>query len=375
MDLCMRSIRPRPQPYQAPGDRDVLSLSSVVPLVDLSRRGQRFASTFAEAAERIAASGRFLLGSELSAFESEFAKWLEAPHCVAVSSGASALQLALASAGIGPGDEVLLPAFTAVPTASSVSAVGAIPRSVDVDPGTGCITTASVEAARTPRSKAIILVHLYGYPAELPATDLLVVEDAAQAHGALHDPGRSVATAYSFYPTKNLGGIGDGGAIVTTRGELAERARTLRVHGMTAQYVHDYVSQNFRMSEVEAAWLRIALRELASDVARRREIAEAYRRAAPSLHWQSPNRSHAYHLAVFRSIDRDGARSALERQGIATAIHYPLAITQQPAYLTLAHPPCPQAEAWAAECISVPCFPEMTEAEVDRVSTALAGLG
>jgi dTDP-3-amino-3,4,6-trideoxy-alpha-D-glucose transaminase len=347
----------------------------VVPVVDLSRRGQRFAPAFAAAAERIAASGSFLLGAELSAFESEFAEWLGAPHCVVVSSGASAIQLALAAAAIGPDDEVLVPGFTAVPTASAVAAVGAIPRAIDVDPGTACITTETVEAARTPRTKAVIVVHLYGFPAELPATDLLVIEDAAQAHGALHDPGRSAATAYSFYPTKNLGGIGDGGAVVTNDAELAQRVRTLRVHGMTAQYVHELVSQNFRMSDVEAAWLRLALRELTADVERRRSIVGRYRQAAPDLRWQTGSAEHAYHLAVFRSPDRNRIRAVLETAGVGSAVHYPLAITQQPAYRDLDHASCPEAEAWAAECISVPCFPEMTETEVDRVCMALAGLG
>ena len=346
----------------------------MVPVVDLSRRGQRFASDFAKAAERIAASGSFLLGTELSAFETEFAAWLDARHCVAVSSGAAALQLALTAAGIGVGDEVLVPAFTAVPTASAVAAVGAIPRAIDVDPHTACITTETVEAGRTSRTKAVILVHLFGYPAPLPNTDLIVIEDAAQAHGALHDPSRSAVTAYSFYPTKNLGGIGDGGAIITSDADLAARVRTLRVHGMTAQYVHEFVSQNFRMSEVEAAWLRLALGELSADVARRRAIVDRYRQAAPGLCWQTSDPNHAYHLAVIRAVDRTGARAALERDGVGTAIHYPLAITQQPAYLDLQHDACPHAEAWAAQCVSVPCFPEMTEAEVDRVCTALAGL-
>ena len=346
----------------------------MVPVVDLSRRGQRFASEFAKAAERIAASGSFLLGTELSTFESEFAEWLAARHCVAVSSGAAALQLALAAADIGPGDEVLVPAFTAVPTASAVAAVGAVPRAIEVDAHNACITSESVEAGRTARTKAVIVVHLYGYPADLPATDLLVIEDAAQAHGALRDPGRSVATAYSFYPTKNLGGIGDGGAIITNNPDLAAHARTLRVHGMTAQYVHEFVSQNFRMSEIEAAWLRIASRELATDIDRRRAIVARYRQAAPELCWQDSHPDHVYHLAVFRSLDRDRARAALEGDGVATAVHYPLAITQQPAYRVLQHAPCPHAEAWAAECISVPCFPEMTEVEVDRVCVALAGL-
>jgi dTDP-3-amino-2,3,6-trideoxy-4-keto-D-glucose/dTDP-3-amino-3,4,6-trideoxy-alpha-D-glucose/dTDP-2,6-dideoxy-D-kanosamine transaminase len=346
----------------------------VVPVVDLSRRGQRFASEFAKAAERIAESGSFLLGTELSAFESEFSEWLGARHCVAVSSGAAALQLSLVAAGIGPGDEVLVPAFTAVPTASAVAAVGATPRAIEVDTGTACITTESVEAGRTPQTKAVIVVHLYGYPADLPVIDLLVIEDAAQAHGALRDPGRSTATAYSFYPTKNLGGIGDGGAVVTSSAELAARVRTLRVHGMTTQYVHDSVSQNFRMSEVEAAWLRLALQDLATDVARRRAIVARYRKAAPDLYWQTTDANHAYHLAVFRSTDRDRTRAALEGDGVATAVHYPLAITQQPAYRGQQHASCPQAEAWAAECITVPCFPEMTEAEVDLVCVALAGL-
>ncbi len=347
----------------------------MVPVVDLSRRGQRFASAFAIAAQRIAASGSFLLGTELAAFESEFAAWLGAQQCVAVSSGAGALQLALAAAGVGPNDEVLVPAFTAVPTASAVAALGAIPRAVDVDPNTACITSEGVAAGRTSRTKAVIVVHLYGYPAELPDTDLMVIEDAAQAHGALQDPGRSTATAYSFYPTKNLGGIGDGGAIVTNDVELADRARTRRVHGMTAQYVHEVVSQNFRMSEVEAAWLRLALMDLTSDVTRRRSIVARYRQAAPGLQWQSAHPLHAYHLAVFRSPDRAATRASLEGVGVASAIHYPLAITQQPAYRDLDHSPCPEAEAWAAECISVPCFPEITESEIDRVCDALAGLG
>ena len=214
---------------------DVLSWPSVVPVVDLSRRGQRFASAFAtcggtNCGERAACCW------EPSCLRSKpsFAAWLGAQHCVAVASGAAALQLALSAAGLGPGDEVLVPAFTAVPTASAVAAIGAVPRAIDVDQHTACITTATLDAGRTARTRAVVVVHLYGYPAELPVTDLLVIEDAAQAHGALRDPGRSAATAYSFYPTKNLGGIGDGGAIITNDAEIAERSRLLRVHGMTA---------------------------------------------------------------------------------------------------------------------------------------------
>ena len=170
------------------------------------------------------------------------------------SSGAAALQLALAAVGVGPGDEVILPSFTAVPTASAVAALGAVPVLADVDESTACLDPAEVARLRTARTAAVIVVHLYGYPAPLPDTDLPVIEDAAQAHGALHDPGRSAATAYSFYPTKVLGGIGDGGAVVTDDPAIDATVRTLRTHGMSAvQYRHTSVSQNFRMSELEAA--------------------------------------------------------------------------------------------------------------------------
>lgn len=346
----------------------------MVPVVDLSRRGQRFSSAFAVAAQRIAASGTILLGPELSAFEHELAESLRANEVVGVSSGASALQLALAALGIGPGHEVIVPAFTAVPTAAAVAAVGATPVMVDVDAHTACLDADSLARARTDRTQAVIVVHLYGYPATLPVTDLPIVEDAAQAHGALPSPAGSAATAYSFYPTKNLGGIGDGGAVVTNDPELAAIVRRLRVHGMTAQYVHEAISQNFRMSELEAAWLRLGLPELSADVDRRRAIARHQREAAPSLQWQPDHEAHAYHLSVFRSTQREATQALLRDRGVGSAIHYPLAITQQPAYRHLDRQQCPNAEAWAAECISVPCFPEMTDSEVEQVGDALSQL-
>ena len=344
----------------------------MVPVVDLSRRGARFAERFAATATRIVGGGTYLLGDELESFEAEFADWLGAEHVVAVSSGAAALQLALTAAGVGPGQEVLVPAFTAVPTASAVIAAGARPVAVDVDPGTACITPDAIAAARTPHTTAVIVVHLYGFAAPLPDTDLTIVQDAAQAHGALSDHSTSAALAYSFYPTKNLGGIGDGGAVVTPDPALAETVRRLRVHGMAHQYVHESISQNFRMSELEAAWLRLALSELDDDVAARRRIAKTYREAAPRLRWQADHPSHANHLCVFRSDRRDEVRDDLARAGVSTAVHYPLALTQQPGYRAIFPTACPQAEAWAAECISVPCFPEMTAAEIDVVTAALA---
>ena len=270
-------------------------------------------------------------------------------------------------------DRVIIPAFTAVPTAAAVMAIGATPVPVDVEPHTANLDPCLVEAARTGRTRAVVVVHLYGRPATLPATDLPIVEDAAQAHGAVSDHGRSAAVAYSFYPTKNLGGIGDGGAVATDDAELAARVARLRVHGMTAQYVHESVSQNFRMSELEAAWLRIGLRGLDEGNARRRAISARYRQAAPDLLWQAPSADHVHHLCVLRAPDRDLFRARLEQHGVGSAIHYPMAITQQPAYSHLTRAACPHAEAWAASCVSVPCFPELTDAEVERVAEALAG--
>ena len=354
----------------------------MVPVVDLSRRGRALAAEFALAAERLAASGSRLLGEQTTAFEHEFARWLEPDgpnagsplEAVAVASGASALQLALAALGVGPGDEVIVPAFTAVPTASAVCALGATPVPVDVDTSTACLDARLVAAARTPHTKAVIVVHLYGFPAELPATDLPIIEDAAQAHGAVRNHRRSAAVAYSFYPTKNLGGIGDGGAVVTADAQLAAHVRRLRVHGMTEQYVHTEISQNFRMSELEAAWLRLGLPRLRDDNDRRHEIAARYRAAAPELAWQRAHPHHVYHLCVLRAGERAAVRSALEARGVASAVHYPLALTQQPAYREFERDACPNSEQWAGECISVPCFPDLTDAEVEQVCEALAAV-
>ena len=245
---------------------------------------------------------------------------------------------------------------------------------VDVEEQTANLDPHRVEEARTERTRAVVVVHLYGREATLPDTDLPIVEDAAQAHGAVTDHRRSAAVAYSFYPTKNLGGIGDGGAVVTADADLAERVRRLRVHGMTELYVHEWVSQNFRMSEVEAAWLRIALRSLHEGNARRHEIGRRYRQAAPQLAWHPDAARHVHHLCVFRALDRDAARASLAADGVGTAIHYPLALTQQPAYRHLARHACPVAEAWAASCVTVPCFPELTDGEVDAVARALSGV-
>lgn len=351
----------------------------MVPVVDLSRWGADVADILAARVAEVARRGVYLLGDETCGLEADLARWATSSgdrpcRAVAVASGATALQLTLRALGVGAGDEVLVPAFTAVPTASAVAALGATPVLVDVEADTANLDPRLVEAARTERTRAVVVVHLYGRPATLPDTDLPIVEDAAQAQGALHHDGRSAAVAYSFYPTKNLGGIGDGGAVVSTDHDLIDRVTRLRAHGMTAQYVHEEVSQNFRLSEIEAAWLRLGLPHLAEWNDRRRTIAAHYREAAPHLAWHAPHPRHAYHLCVARFAERDTARARLAELGVGTAVHYPLAVNQQPAYRCLNRTAYPHAEAWAAQCVSLPCFPQMTDAEVDTVAAALGSL-
>jgi dTDP-4-amino-4,6-dideoxygalactose transaminase len=354
----------------------------VVPLVDLTRRNRRLERAFVEAAERILRSGTVLLGPELDALETELDAVLHAGAppgrnaVVGVASGASALQLTFAALGIGPGDEVVVPAFTAVPTASAVAAVGARPVPVDVDPATAALDRDATGAALTPRTKAIVIVHLYGRPADVTpflALGVPVIEDAAQAHGALADV-TGTAAAYSFYPTKNMGGVGDGGAVVTPDRDLAATVRRLRTHGMAEQYVHVDISQNHRLSELEAAWLRLQLPHLGAANARRAEIAARYEAAAPGLRWHAGHPDHVIHQCVARVPDRDIVRERLAASGVATGVHYPLAITQQPAYRSFTAAPCPESEAWAAECLSLPCFPELTDEEVGVVAAALEAL-
>lgn len=344
-----------------------------LPVVDLRRRASGLEPELSEAVARVIGSGWYLLGPETEALEAELASYLGRRHVVAVSSGTEALRLALATMGVGRGDEVILPALTAVPTAAAVCALGAVPVFVDVDDATAEIDARAAAAARTDRTRAVVPVHLYGRPADLPQLDVPILEDAAQAIGALDPSAPSVAAAYSFYPTKNLGGIGDGGAVVTDDDDLADEVRARRVHGRASgrdahEYEHTIVSGNSRLSEIEAAALRVGLARLPEHTARRREIAARYRAAAPTLRWQADHPRHVHHLCVVRVPDRETFRSRL---GFDTAIHYAAALTQQPAYAAFVRQSCPRAEAWAAECVSLPCFPEMTDDEIEAVCRAL----
>jgi dTDP-3-amino-3,4,6-trideoxy-alpha-D-glucose transaminase len=346
----------------------------VVPFIDLSRRYLQHEDDLAEVVHRVVRSGRVLLGDELDALEHELAVAFGVAHAVGVSSGAAAIELSLVACGVQPGDEVIVPALTAVPTASAVCAVGAIPVPVDVDAASASLDVEATRRAITERTTAIMPVHLYGRPVDIDAFvgfGPMVIEDAAQAHGARTGVSGRTA-ALSFYPTKNLGGVGDGGAVLTDDAAIADEVRRRRQHGMTEQYVHEDVSQNFRMSEIEAGWLRAQLTGLRAATDRRRAIARRYRSAAPWLDWHSDHPDHVYHLCVAKVPDRDAFRATLEGAGVATSVHYPLSIGQQPAYRQFLREATPVADDWAARCVSMPCYPEMTDAEVDQVADALA---
>ena len=338
------------------------------PVVDLARRTASLQPDLSAAVDRVLRSGWFLLGPETEAFEAEFAAFCGRRHAVAVASGTEALRLALRVLGVGPGDEVVVPAFTAVPTAAAVCATGASPVFADVERDTATIDLQHAADAVTERTRAVVPVHLYGRPAAVPELGFPVLEDAAQAHGAVDPQAPSAAAAYSFYPTKNLGGIGDGGAVVTDDADLAAQIRLLRAHGLTDGYEHIAVTGNSRLSEVEAAALRVELRRLPQWNARRQVIARAYREAAPDMRWQAPHERHVYHLCVARVDERDAFRA---RMPFGTSLQYPRALTQQPAYRQFARDACPEAESWAAECVSLPCFPEMTDDEIETVCRAL----
>jgi dTDP-4-amino-4,6-dideoxygalactose transaminase len=342
-----------------------------IPVLDLKRRMQRVAPELHATLERVSGSGQLLLGRELESFEQEWAAYVDRAHAVGTASGADALRIALRSIGVGerPDDEVIVPAFTSMATLGAICAAGAVPVPVDVDPATAAIDAEAAAAAVTDRTRALVPVHLYGRPAPLPELGLPTIEDAAQAHGALTGPRSTLAAIYSFYPTKNLGGIGDGGAIVTDDPELAQRARSLRDLGRDSQRRFVAIASSSRMSELEAAALRALLPLLDDDNRRRREIALRYRTAAPRLRWVEDHPDHVYHLCVARERER-----LASGQPFSTALHYARASTQEPAFAAFTRAPCPHAEEWARSCITLPCFPEMTEAEVATVAGRLAEL-
>jgi dTDP-3-amino-3,4,6-trideoxy-alpha-D-glucose transaminase len=334
------------------------------------------------AIDRVLRSGWFILGAELEAFEAEFARASQAKHAVGVGNGTDALALIIRALGIGTGDEVIVPAMTAGYTGIAVMMAGATPVIVDVDPATLTIDPAALNAAITGRTAAVIPVHLYGASAKMEAIAdvarrhrLAIVEDCCQAHLGSHGglPVGTIGTAgaFSFYPTKNLGGLGDGGAVITNDAALADRVRRFRNGGQLNRYDHADAGVNSRLDEIQAAVLRARLPLLAAWTTRRVELAERYREALPPG-WPLPDApGHVYHLFPVRTMHRDALQVHLGAAGIETLIHYPVALTHQPAFAPFRPAPAPTAERAARELLSLPLYPRLRDADVARIADAV----
>ncbi|QWV93645.1 DegT/DnrJ/EryC1/StrS family aminotransferase [Geomonas oryzisoli] len=331
--------------------------------------------------------GRYVLGDEVRLFEDEFAAFCGASHGIGVGSGTEAIHLALAACGIAPGDEVITVSHTAVATVAAVELAGATPVLVDIEPDHYTIDPNRVEAAVTPKTRAIVAVHIYGQPADMPAIlaiarrhGLKVIEDCAQAHGA-EFAGQRVGSmgdmaCFSFYPTKNLGAIGDGGMVVTSDPALAEKAKLLREYGWAARYVSYIKGWNSRLDELQAALLRVKLRHLAADNDKRRRLAALYGELLAgtpgiTLPVERPQGRHVYHLFVIRSDRRDLLKGHLDAAGIGCLVHYPVPVHRQPAYEGTGFGSLEHTERAAAEILSLPMYPELPEADVQAVATAI----
>jgi dTDP-4-amino-4,6-dideoxygalactose transaminase len=343
------------------------------------------AAAIRAAIDRVVARGWFVLGPEVEAFEAEFASAIGAPHAVGVGTGTDAIALTLRALGIGPGDEVITTPLSAAYTALAVMMAGARPVFADIDPERLAIDPAAVERAITPRTRAILPVHLYGQPADMRVIEqvasrhhLAVVEDAAQAHLAT-ERGRPVGTigvagAFSFYPTKNLGALGDGGAVVTRDADLAGRIRRLRNGGQTSRYHHQEAGVNSRLDELQAAVLRARLPYLQAWTARRRAIAARYRQALARTRVTVPRQcdpGHVYHVFPILTPERDALQLHLSAGGIETLVHYPVPIPRQKALEAAAPAPCPVADRVAAQVLSLPMYPGLSDEAVERVAEAV----
>lgn len=352
--------------------------------MDLERRNQEVRAELEAAFARVLASGRYILGDELEGFEREFARFCGVEHCVGVGSGLDALQLGLEALGIGAGDEVLVPAHTFIATWLAVSRAGAIPVPVEVDEHTGAIDLGSALGRLSARVKAVIVVHLYGMPVAMRAwrelcraRGLWLIEDAAQAHGASAEGQRAGSwgdlAAFSFYPAKNLGALGDGGAIVTRHAEVAEKVRRLRNYGAARKYEHQHPGCNSRLDELQAAFLRVFLKKLVIWNGRRATVAKWYASGLKNVGVRilspPPGVSPAWHLFPLRTCKRDATVAALEQEGIEAGIHYPKTPYQSGAYRSLgwSDGAFPVAERWCKEVLTLPMHPWLTRDEVDRV--------
>jgi dTDP-4-amino-4,6-dideoxygalactose transaminase len=360
----------------------------VIPYIDLQLQYQSIKPEIDAAVLKVLASAQFILGDEVAAFEREFAAFCGAQEAVALNSGTSALHAALLAAGIGAGDEVITVPFTFVATAATIVYAGARPIFVDIDPQTYTMAPEHIERAITPRTKAIMPVHLYGQPADMdPIMEiarrrgLMVIEDAAQAHGAVYKGRRCGSigdmAGFSFYPGKNLGAYGEGGALTTNDPALARKVRLLRNWGEERRYEHSIKAYNYRMDGIQGAILRVKLRYLEDWTEQRRAHATAYRRlladtgiGTPA---ERPDCRHVYHVFAVRLRHRDASRDQLQAAGIHTGVHYPIPVHLQPAYQDLGYRPgdFPVSETVARKVLSLPIYPELTPRQVETVVSAV----
>lgn len=358
-----------------------------VPFGDLARHTAAIRDELDAAAARVLDGGRYLFGAELEGFEEAFAAWCGAGFAVGVANGTDAITIALQAVGVEPGDEVITAANTCVPTVVGIENAGAVPVLVDAERSTRTLDPSLVERAITPQTRALLPVHLYGQCADLDALGaiarahgLKLVEDCAQSHGA-EIGGRRAGTvgdaaAFSFYPTKNLGALGDGGAVVTNDASTAERARLLRNYGERERFEHVLRGRNSRLDALQAAFLSAKLPHLDGWTERRRAVAATYDAALADTSVAAPveadGRRHVYHLYVVETTGRDAFRSALADAGVETAVHYPLPMHLQPAYRSLgAEGAFPVSEGLASTITSLPLYPELTDDEVATVAEAV----
>jgi dTDP-4-amino-4,6-dideoxygalactose transaminase len=359
-----------------------------IPFVDLQAQYKTIAKEINAAIQGVLDRSDYVLGDEVRLFEEDFAKFIGATEAIGVGSGLDALELALRAYGIGPGDEVITAANTYIATVLAIIAAGARPVLVDMDPSTYNISPTAIEAAITPRTRGIMPVHLYGQPADMEAilkiarkNKIIVIEDAAQAHGAMYANRRAGtwghAAAFSFYPGKNLGAYGDGGAVTTNDPGIAEKIRQLRNYGQRVKYEHVVAGTNSRLDTIQAAILRVKLRHLDVWNAARQRHAAAYNSLLAGGPYVLPHvaahRTHIFHLYVIETDNRRHAQEFLSAHGIATGIHYPIPIHMQEACKDFGYSrgDFPATEAAANRILSLPMYPELTEEQLDYVASSL----
>ena len=363
-----------------------------VPYLDLQAQYRTLRTEVLSALEKICESTSFAQGQATSDFEAKFAAYCGVEHCISLNSGTSALHLALRCLDVGPGDEVVTVSMTFIATAWAITYVGATPVFVDIDPVRRTLNPDKFEAAITSRTKAIIPVHLYGMPAEMDRIMTIaerygipVIEDAAQAHGAKYRNKRvgqfGKIACFSFYPSKNLGAYGEGGAMVTNDASVAHRARSLRDHAQSQKYLHDEVGYNYRMDSFQAAVLAIKLRHLDEWNTARANCARLYtellKNSSYKLPAQMSDSECVWHCYVIESPERDRVRSALQDLGIQSAVHYPVPIHLQKAYAHLGYQSgdLQVTEALCEHCLSLPIYPELSKEKISRVTSVLLDLG